>query len=244
MELRKFFLNARAGIQWKYYLTMIGVKGKKLIIHRKRQVRMKVLLFENGPFMVNTYLVVNEKTNGAFILDPGSELDSLLDTVRNDNISIGAIVCTHAHIDHVAGADQVQRAYLAPLYLNSMEQEWVKALPVQARMFGVPDPGIPTIDRDLPASGTIELAGMSFALLHTPGHSPGSISLYADGIVFSGDALFNMSIGRTDLPGGDYQTLIKAIQEKLFTLPGDTRVFCGHGPDTTIAQEKRMNPFF
>lgn len=223
---------------------MNGGRVKRLIIDQERQVRMNVLQFENGPFMVNTYLVTNDKTGEAFIIDPGSDLGPLMHTVEKDGITIGAIVCTHAHIDHVAGASRVQKAFSAPLYLNALEEEWVKALPVQARMFGVPDPGIPTIDRDLPASGTIELAGMNFTLLHTPGHSPGSISLHADGVVFSGDALFNMSIGRTDLPGGDYQTLINAIRDKLFTLPGETRVFCGHGPATTIAQEKRMNPFF
>lgn len=205
---------------------------------------MNVLVFENGPFMVNSYLVINENSNQAFILDPGSDIDPLITKIKKDNVSIGAIVCTHAHIDHIAGAGFLQDMFSAPVYLNDLEKEWVTTLPVQARMFGVPSPKIPRIDRNLPASGTIELGGITFTLLHTPGHSPGSISLYADGIVFSGDALFNMSIGRTDLPGGDYQTLIAAIREKLFTLPGDTRVFSGHGPDTTIEQEKRINPFF
>lgn len=120
----------------------------------------------------------------------------------------------------------------------------LESIETQARMFGVPDPGIPRIDHYLPDSGSVQAAGMSFTLLHTPGHSPGSMSLYAENVVFSGDALFNMSIGRTDLPGGDYQMLISAIQNKLFTLPDDTTVMCGHGPETRIGFEKRMNPFF
>src|SRR4030042_1690376 len=219
--------------------------GMKKIYERGRENReMNIVMFENGPFMVNTYLVINEKTNESFILDPGSELEPLINRIKKEKLDISAIVCTHAHIDHVAGAKLVQDRFSAPLYLNEQGKEGVRALPAQARMFGVPDPGVPTIDRNLPESGTVEIAGITFTLLHTPGHSPGSISLYDGNTVFCGDALFNMSIGRTDLPGGDYQTLIRSIPEKLFTLPGDTRGLCGHGPETTIDFEKRMNPFF
>jgi hydroxyacylglutathione hydrolase len=205
---------------------------------------MNIMLFENGPFMVNSYLVVNEGSNAGIILDPGSDLQPLMKHIQKESIAISAIVCTHAHIDHIAGAKLVQDTFSVPLYLSKLEEGLMQSLQTQARMFGVPDPGIPRIHEYIPETGVLEIGGMSFTLLHTPGHSPGSMSLYAENVVFSGDALFNMSIGRTDLPGGDYGVLISAIQDKLFSLPDDTTVLSGHGPQTRIGFEKRMNPFF
>ena len=205
---------------------------------------MKIMMFENGPFMVNTYLIVNDADNAGFILDPGSDLHHLMKHIQRESVAIRAIVCTHAHIDHIAGAKMVQDAFSAPLYLNRLEEGLLQSIQTQARMIGVQDPGIPRVDEYIPETGSLEVAGMIFSLLHTPGHSPGSMSFFAEDVVFSGDALFNMSIGRTDLPGGDYQVLIAGIKNKLFTLPDDTTVLSGHGPETKIGFEKRMNPFF
>jgi len=204
---------------------------------------MKIYVFENGPFMVNTYLIMADDSDIGIILDPGSHIQPLIDEVKKKNFKIAAVVGTHAHIDHIAGVNSVKKEFDVPFYLNSLENEMLDLLEVQARMFGVPNPGNVKVDENLPLDGGISLAGIDFTLFHTPGHSPGSISLYAYDAVFSGDALFQFSIGRTDLPGGDYETLITSIRQKLFTLPDSTKVFSGHGPETSIGFEKKMNPF-
>jgi len=206
---------------------------------------MEVICHENGPFCVNTYLVINEKTSSAFIIDPGSkDISELIDIIKKNNYNLEAVVCTHAHIDHVAGVPYLIKKYKIPFYLCKLEEEIIKSLSIQARMFGVPDPGKLEINEIIPMHGNITFGGIDFTILHTPGHSPGSISLYNGDTVFVGDALFNMSIGRTDLPGGNYIDLITSIRKKLFTLPENTRVLCGHGPETIMGIEKQMNPFF
>jgi hydroxyacylglutathione hydrolase len=205
---------------------------------------LKVVSLENGPFMVNSYLIINEKARSSFIIDPGSNVEPLLDRVDSESLSLEAIIATHGHIDHVAGVNTVRSKYRAPFYINAMEREMISSIPMQARMFGVSDPGRIEIDNALPEKGDTTIAGITISLLHTPGHSPGSLSFHFNGTVFCGDSLFNFSIGRTDLPGGSYGQLISSIEEMLFTLPDETRVLSGHGPETTIGQEKRMNPFF
>ncbi len=205
---------------------------------------VKILKFENGPFMVNSYLVINENSKESFVIDPGYDVSGILETIKKDNLNLVAIVATHGHLDHVEGVTAVQDVHRVPFIVNDGDKELIETVPMQARMFGVPDPGVPEIAEILPLSGTMQLAGVTLELFHTPGHSPGSISILIGNVVFSGDALFNFSIGRTDLPGGNYEVLIQSIREKLFSLPDDTLVMPGHGPDTTIGNEKTMNPFF
>lgn len=205
---------------------------------------MQILVFENGPFLVNTYLVINEACNKAFIIDPGSDIEPMLDEIKKRSITLEAIINTHGHIDHIAGVNLVKEHYNVPFYLNELDLPLLQTASMQARMFGVSDPGLITIDHNLPLSGKISVAGIEMKLLHTPGHSVGSISFYLEDVVFSGDALFNYSIGRTDLPGGSYPDLIASIKEKLFVLPDETRVLPGHGPATTVIFERENNPFF
>ncbi|MCU0845790.1 MAG: MBL fold metallo-hydrolase [Spirochaetes bacterium] len=205
---------------------------------------MKIVTFENGPFLVNTYLVVNEEVGKSFIIDPGSDIGPLIDRIAHNGFTLDAIVNTHGHIDHVAGVNLVKKRFNVPFYMNAGDEDLLGAVSMQARMFGVADPGPVAVDEKLPESGIISVAGIEITLLHTPGHSKGSLSLLMGDVVFSGDALFNFSIGRTDLPGGDYAMLIDSIREKLFSLPDTTKVLCGHGPETDIGTEKRLNPFF
>lgn len=203
---------------------------------------MNIFTFENGPFMVNTYLLVNGKA--CVVIDPGSEIDPMMKKISSEELVPEAILCTHGHIDHIAGVNTVRKKYDIPFYLNEQDALHVEQVSSMARMFGVDDPGKIELDENLPLSGELVFAGLTIQLIHTPGHSKGSVSFMTDGNLISGDALFNLSIGRTDLPGGDYDELIDSIKNRIFTLPENTIVLPGHGPETTIGYEKRMNPFF
>jgi hydroxyacylglutathione hydrolase len=205
---------------------------------------MQIVTYSNGPFQVNSYLVYDSSARSGIIIDPGSEIEDLCALIERDRIQLNAILCTHGHIDHVAGVNEVKAKFGIPLWMNRGDDELLATLPQQARMFGVKSPGSVLIDYELSSVGTVEIGGMQIILLHTPGHSRGSLSFVIGDAVFSGDTLFNFSIGRTDLPGGNYEDLITAIEDKLFGLPDKTRVYSGHGPETTIGKEKEFNPFF
>ena len=205
---------------------------------------MQITICENGPFFVNSYLVVNETNGKAFIVDPGSEVLPLFQKVEKENLNVEAILCTHGHLDHVIGVGGIQKKLNIPFYMNEKDAFLLESIPTQARMFGVMEPEVPKIDFNLKEDSEITIADINIKLLYTPGHSLGSISFLIDDSVISGDTLFNFSIGRSDLGGGNHELLLKSIREKLFTLPDDTHVFPGHGPQTTVAKEKEFNPFF
>jgi len=202
---------------------------------------MEIYTLPNGPFMVNSYLVVNGRK--AFFLDPGAGIKPLIVKAVSEKLEIEAIIATHGHIDHIDGVNKVKEKFKVDFHANNLDMKLIETVQVQARMFGVPDPGRVIPDRNLPLAGEIQVAGLTLELFHTPGHSKGSVSIKIDDVLFSGDTLFNFSIGRTDLPGGNYEELIKSIQEKIFTMPDNTRVLSGHGPETTVGREKKMNPF-
>ncbi len=204
---------------------------------------MEIYKYENSPFMVNTYLVVNKRTKKAFIIDPGSQIDSLAKKIDDDEIIPEAIIATHGHIDHIGGASFFKEKLEVPFYMNELDRDFIDNIAMQAQMLGVPAPDSFTIDELLPSSGTVEIADFKLELLHTPGHSKGSVSIRIKDVVFSGDSLFNFSIGRTDFPGCSHEELITSIKEKLLVLPDETNVLPGHGPATSIGREKVGNPF-
>lgn len=203
----------------------------------------RIVALTNGPFAENCYLVADPQTREAVAVDPGEEADLFLARLRTEGWTLRAIWLTHAHLDHVAGIAAVCTATGAPVWLHPGDRPLYDHAPSQAMAFGLRLDPLPPPDREFAAGEPARVGGLSFDVLHTPGHSPGSVSLAGHGVVFVGDVLFAGSIGRTDLPGGDAGTLLASIRDTLYALPDDTVVYAGHGPATTIGAEKAHNPF-
>ncbi len=204
---------------------------------------MKIIGFPVGPFQANAYLAICEETGKCALVDPGEESERLLEAASSEDAEIESILLTHAHLDHIGGVAEAKRETGVPVYLHPEDLLLYKHAPQQAMAFGVEMEDQPDPDREL-ADGQIVAVGSSkLEVRHTPGHSPGHVSLIGDGFALVGDCVFAGSIGRTDLPGGDFRTLIESIQERLLTLPDDTILYSGHGPATTVGQERAMNPF-
>lgn len=199
-----------------------------------------------GPLQVNCYLAACEATGEAVVIDPGDQASDVLRALDEDGLSPKAILGTHAHFDHVLGVRGLKEAIGVPYLLHPADLPVLRQMQARARlMWGVELPPPPDVDGWLEEGHEVRFGECSLRVLHTPGHSPGSVSLY-DGrsVVFCGDALFAGSIGRTDLPGGDHALLVASIQGKLFALPDEVQALPGHGPPTSIGREKASNPFF
>lgn len=203
----------------------------------------KVVALTNGAFAENCYLVADPERGEAVIVDPGEETGLFLARLRHERWALQAIWLTHAHLDHVAGIAAIRAETGAPVWMHPADRRLYDHAPDQARAFGLSLDPLPPPDREFVEGEPARVGSVAFDVLHTPGHSPGSVSLAGHGIVFVGDVLFAGSIGRTDLPGGHGDTLLASIREKLYALPDETIVYAGHGPPTTIGAEKAANPF-
>jgi hydroxyacylglutathione hydrolase len=198
-----------------------------------------------GPFAANCYIVGSTSTKQGMIIDPGADADTIIKTIQQTGLSISIIVITHAHMDHVGALREVQQKTTARFAIHEAEKGFVFSTPMRMlTSLGVsPVKSPPKPDRLLKDGDLIELGDLHFEVLYTPGHSSGGICLLGHGVVFSGDTLFKFGIGRTDFPGMSHERLMKSIGEKLMVLPDETIVYPGHGPPTTIGDERRMNPF-
>jgi len=198
-----------------------------------------------GMLQCNCSIFGDEQSREAMVVDPGDETERIEAVLAKHGLTVKAIVITHAHIDHIGGAEKLKQATGAPVYMNLNDAELQKMLDVQASWLGMPQ--VPQVAIDVPVKDGDRLAvGTSEVhVLHTPGHTRGSISLWLPGEakLVAGDTLFRDSIGRTDLPGGDGRQILRSIHQKLMPLPAETVVIPGHGPETTIGREKRTNPF-
>jgi hydroxyacylglutathione hydrolase len=198
-----------------------------------------------GPLHCNCSVVGDESTHEAIVIDPGDEIDQILALIRKHHLQVKQIVVTHAHIDHVGGAMRLRAATGAPILLNQNDYALLKMLDVQAAWLGMPAPGKVDIDQSLGQADKVKAGSLSAQVLHTPGHTEGSICLYfpAEHKLIAGDTLFAGSIGRTDLPGGSYEKILHSIHDRVLALPDETIVVPGHGPLTTIGEERESNPF-
>ncbi len=196
-----------------------------------------------GPIQANCFIIGCETTRAGAVIDPGDEAERIIAEVEKANLHIETIINTHGHFDHVSGNRQLKAATGAELLIHALDAPMLTQLDRMAGAFGLRADNSPPPDRTIEDGDTVDVGDLHLTVLHTPGHTPGGISLHTDSCVFVGDTLFQGSIGRTDFPGGDFDTLINSIHTKLFTLDEQTIVYTGHGPETAIGTEKRYNPF-
>lgn len=207
--------------------------------------RIEVRCFAAGGFGENTYLVRAPGSGEVVAIDPGSGVRQLLRVLDGEGLRLAAVLLTHSHIDHIEGVAELVRSAPAPVYLHPEALGWYERAGDQAAMFGVDFEPPPPIDRELRAGDQLELGGLRFEVRYTPGHAPGHVIFYEAeaGVAFVGDVVFQGSIGRSDLPGGDFARLMRSIREEVLTLPDETVLYPGHGPATTVGHERVSNPF-
>jgi hydroxyacylglutathione hydrolase len=204
---------------------------------------LEILRFTCGPFAENTYVVVGPGGRRAMVVDPGIGSEPVWDAIRERELEVELIVNTHGHLDHVAGNAFFKRETGAPIAIHSADVPFLRSVSAQGAMYGLRVEDSPPADLDLAEGVALEFDGTSFDVIHTPGHTPGGVCLRRGNQMLVGDTLFAGSVGRTDLPGGDWDTLVASIRGKLFALPGEVVCLPGHEGETTIGRERSTNPF-
>lgn len=206
---------------------------------------MRILTFTGGPFAQNGYLAVCRESGEAVVVDPGATAARMVAALAEEDARLVAILLTHAHLDHVEGIARVLESSPAPVYLHPADRALYDAAPQQAAAFGLPTPDLPPPDRTLAHGDVFSFGARTWSVRHAPGHAPGHVLFHDEGagVAWTGDVIFQGSIGRTDLPGGDFRQLMDSIRRQVLTLPDATRLYTGHGPTTTVEDERRGNPF-
>jgi len=202
-------------------------------------------IFPVGPLACNCSVIGDETTREGIVIDPGDEVDEIMAIVRRHGLTVKQIVVTHGHVDHVGGAMKLKRLTGAPILLNQNDYDLLKTADQVAVWLGMVPPGKIDIDQDLSAGDTVSVGNLKAEVMHTPGHTEGSVCLYfaPEQKLIAGDTLFAGSIGRTDFPGGNFKKIMHSLKGPVMSLPDETVVIPGHGPTTTIGQERETNPF-
>ena len=198
-----------------------------------------------GPLQCNCSILGDEVSREAIVVDPGDDISRIAATLEKHHLTVKQIIVTHAHIDHIAGAQRLKHLTGAPILYNQNDLPLVKMMDIQAMWLGVPTPEVAPPDASLEDGQVVSITGLTGSILHTPGHTEGSVFLYLpqQELLLAGDTLFAGSVGRTDLPGGNTQKLLQSIRDSLLPLPDEVTVIPGHGPKTTIGEERQSNPF-
>ncbi len=205
---------------------------------------MIVKQYQTGPLEVNTYVLIDDKTKKAALIDVGGNIKNIMKDLEKDGITAEFILNTHGHFDHVFGEKDAQDLFNLPVYIHKDDKILLENLKEQLQMWGMPEVEAPKINGTFDDGDEVKLGELKIKVLHTPGHTPGGVGFYCENTLFSGDSLFYHSVGRTDLPLGNYDDLISSVKEKFLSLPDDTRVLPGHDCETTIGDEKKYNEFF
>jgi glyoxylase-like metal-dependent hydrolase (beta-lactamase superfamily II) len=207
--------------------------------------KIEIVSFADPYFDQNCMIVRRRDTRSALVMDPGLQVAKVSDYIEKEDLKVDFILLTHGHVDHVFGVPAIKAQTGAPTYMHPLDNEQLERNPKVVRQFGL-DPevlGTPIIDNELEEGRAVGWEDLAFDVIHTPGHTRGSVTFLFGDKLFGGDTLFRRSVGRSDLPGGDFEALMTSIQGKLYLLPPETVVYPGHGPTTTIGEEMRENPF-
>lgn len=205
---------------------------------------LRVTVMEVGPLAENAYIVAHRASGKAAVVDPGEDAEEILGQLAAEGLSLDKILLTHGHFDHVGGVRLLKERTGAMVYIHADEVDRMLGAPRQAAIFGLGVSRPPAPDVLVGEADVVPLGDQEFRVLHTPGHTPGHVTFVSGRLAFVGDLIFAGSVGRTDLPGGSHEALLRSVRTKIFTLPDDTTLLPGHGPTTTVGEEKRSNPFF
>ncbi len=230
-------------------MVHFAVRSRCFIIHsrytmRKEVFYLDIVTFSDYGFGANTYLAVNEDSKEAVLVDAGINAEAVLEHLEKNDLKLAAILLTHGHPDHLISLNEIAQATGAPSYMHPEDAQLLEYIPpMLLNMMGLDKLDLPEELLPLEDGQELELAGMKFEVLYTPGHSGGSVCFLVGDVLFAGDLVFRGSIGRTDFPGGSMETLLQSVKEKVFTLPSETRILPGHMDATVVGWEKRTNPF-
>ncbi len=206
-------------------------------------MKLQVHSLITGPFQENSYILADKLSKQCVLIDPGDEADKIIFFIDDNKFNPIGIINTHAHLDHIGAVEQIKTRYKIPFYLHYLEKPILESYPMSCRIFGIEAKPAPTVDNWIQKSGELNIGIFKFSIIETPGHTPGGCCLLIENIIFVGDTLFHGSVGRTDLPGGDWGMLEKSLLHLMENIESDVKIYSGHGKETNFKIEMEKNPF-